>query len=118
MDKKKLQYYRSKLLAKQKELTAMFEKNKDYSMENVDDGIQDMADMASNAYTKEFLLSLSDNERNLLKAIQEALVRIDEGSYGVCQECEETINAKRLEAIPWARHCVPCQEKMEKGQLG
>jgi DnaK suppressor protein len=76
-----------------------------------------MGDMASNAYTKEFLLSLSDNERSLLKNIQEALERIEEGSYGVCQECEEPINTKRLEAIPWALLCVPCQEKQEKGQL-
>ncbi|HEX9639273.1 MAG TPA: TraR/DksA family transcriptional regulator [Acidobacteriota bacterium] len=117
MDKKKLQYYRNKLLEKQKELGEIFEKNKDYSMENLDDGIQDMADMASNSYTKEFLLSLSDSERTMLKNIQEALGRIDKGAYGVCQECEEPINTKRLEAIPWARLCVPCQEKQEKGLL-
>lgn len=117
MDKKKIQHYRGKLVEKQRELNEIFEKNKDYSMENLDDGIQDMADMASNAYTKEFLLSLSDSERSMLKDIQEALERIEDGSYGVCQECEEPINAKRLDAIPWARLCVPCQEKQEKGQL-
>ena len=49
--------------------------------------------------------------------INEALERIEDKEYGVCQNCEEPINPKRLEAVPWARYCINCQELREKGLL-
>jgi DnaK suppressor protein len=53
-----------------------------------------------------------------LRMIEEALDRLDSGDYGICLSCEEPIPVKRLNAIPWARYCVPCQELAARNQLG
>ena len=78
---------------------------------------QDIADRAASSYTKEFLFSQSNNERQLLQMVEGALARIREGSFGECVHCGNEINAKRLEAVPWTRHCIECQEKLEQGLL-
>jgi DnaK suppressor protein len=81
------------------------------------DGIEDYVDYAVSSYTKEFLLSLSSMERRQLQLVEQAMRRIRDGSYGFCEECSEKIGKKRLEAVPWARHCIRCQEMEEKGLL-
>ncbi len=88
-----------------------------YSRERDAEATQDPADMAANAYTKELLMSMSTNDRQLLDSIDAALGRIEEGEYGKCDNCGESIQDKRLEALPWAQHCVTCQELNEKGLL-
>lgn len=81
----------------------------------VETGIaQDIADKAESSYTKEFLLSLSDAERKQLFLIDEALKRIEKDEYGICQMCQKNISKKRLNAVPWAPHCIECQEKAEE----
>jgi len=82
-----------------------------------EDTAQDIADRAASSYTKEFLFSQSNNERQLLQMVEKALARIREGSFGECIHCGQEINAKRLEAVPCARHCIECQEKLEQGLL-
>ena len=67
--------------------------------------------------TKEFLFSQSNNDRQTLQMVDKALARIREGSFGECIHCGKEINAKRLEAVPWTRHCIECQEKLEQGML-
>ena len=74
----------------------------------------DMADKAESSYTKEFLLSLSDTERKQLQMIDQALIRIQKGDYGICQTCGIKIGKKRLDAVPWASNCIACQEKAEE----
>jgi RNA polymerase-binding transcription factor len=86
-------------------------------MEADGEGTQDIADKAANSYTKEFLFSLSNAERELVKQVDDALSRIDDRRFGVCASCEEEMNQKRLEAVPWARLCIACQQKQESGQL-
>jgi DnaK suppressor protein len=117
MDKKKLKQYESRLIERRNQLLNMVERTEDYGREADREVSQDPADKASNSYTKELLFSQSTNERNTLRLIQEALARIDEGSYGECINCGEEIGAKRLEAIPWTPHCIRCQELMEQGLL-
>ena len=82
-----------------------------------DDGIQDLADKAASAYSKELNFSLSDGERNVLMLIDEAFVRIKEGAFGMCTNCGNTIGEKRLQAVPWTPLCIDCQELQEKGLL-
>jgi len=82
-----------------------------------DDGIQDLADKAASAYSKELNFSLSDGERNLLMAIEEAFNRMRDGSYGTCTNCGNVIGEKRLQAVPWTSFCIDCQELQEKGML-
>src|SRR2546423_12890939 len=73
--------------------------------------------MAANAYTKELLMSMSTNDRQLLESIDSALYRIAEGEYGYCDNCGDLIQEKRLEGLPWAHHCVKCQVMNERGLL-
>lgn len=73
-----------------------------------------MADVATDSYDREFSLGLASNERKLLYELDDALKRIEEGTFGICEECKVHINKSRLKAVPQARLCVKCQEKREK----
>lgn len=115
MDKKTLEQYRKKLIEKRKELKQAYTKNRHYGRESDEGGTQDLADKASSSYTKEFLYSLSNTERTIIENVEEAIERMNEGAYGTCMECGEKISKKRLEAVPWAMYCVPCQERIEQG---
>jgi DnaK suppressor protein len=118
MDKKRLKQYEIKLNEHRNALLGMVERTEDYGREADRDVSQDPADKASNSYTKELLFSQSTSERNTLKLIEEALARIQDGSYGECLNCGEDIQQKRLDAIPWAPYCIKCQELHEQGLLG
>jgi DnaK suppressor protein len=63
------------------------------------------------------MLAVSENESRQLVLVDEALLRVEDDEYGLCQNCEKAINQKRLAAIPWARYCLDCQELVEKGLL-
>ena len=117
MDQKKLKGYREKLVLKKQEILEAYNKNKTYGKEADEDGAQDIADKASNSYTKEFLFSLSNNERDMLQLVDEALTRVDGRRFGVCVVCEDEVDKKRLDAVPWAKYCISCQEKQEQGLL-
>ncbi|HJZ67221.1 MAG TPA: TraR/DksA family transcriptional regulator [Blastocatellia bacterium] len=117
MDKRKVKQYEAKLTDQRDALLGMVERTEDYGREADREVSQDPADKASNSYTKELLFSQSTNERNTLRLIEEALDRIDEGTYGECTNCGQDIQAKRLDAIPWTPHCIKCQELLEQGLL-
>jgi RNA polymerase-binding transcription factor len=117
MDRRKLESYRKRLLEKQEELRRAVAKSEHDGREADGEVTQDPADKASNSYTKEFLFHQSDDNHRILQLIQEALGRIEKGVYGHCVECNEDVQVKRLEAVPWARHCIECQEKQDKGLL-
>lgn len=118
MDKKQMNKYQKRLLEKKKEIVDEFRRNMDYRRETTaDDGTQDMADKATMSYNKEFLFSLTDSERELLQLIEEALIRIDKKEFGTCSNCTEVIKQNRLEAVPWAKYCINCQELQERGLL-
>jgi len=76
----------------------------------------DIYDQASSERDRELGLLLGDREREKLHSIDEALIRIDEGEYGICEECDEDIPLGRLKAMPFARHCVKCKSDLEKLQ--
>ena len=82
-----------------------------------EESTQDIADRAASSYNKEFLFVQSNNDRQLLQMVDNALGRMREGNFGECISCGKEINMKRLEAVPWTRHCIECQEKLEKGML-
>lgn len=73
-----------------------------------------MADVASDNYDREFSLSLADKEQEMLNRINDALEKIDNNTFGLCELCEKKITKTRLKAVPYAELCVPCQEKQEK----
>lgn len=116
MDGKKLNYFKDKLLQKQLSLTDMVQRTEGYGREK-DQNTQDIADMAVESYTKEFMFGKSAGDRQILQLIQDALDRIKDKSYGACTSCENPIQPKRLEAVPWTRLCIQCQDLLEKGLL-
>jgi DnaK suppressor protein len=117
MDKRKSKTYRDKLLVRREGLVGQVQAAEAYSRERDAEATQDPADMAANAYTKELMMSMSTNDRQLLESIDGALHRIEEGTYGKCIHCDEPILEKRLDAVPWARHCLRCQDLNERGLL-
>src|SRR6476660_10140855 len=117
MEKKKLDVFRKRLEERQQALRKAVSRTEEDGRIADQDSAQDIADRAANSYTKEFLFSQSNNDRQLLQMVDGALGRIREGTFGECVSCGKEINAKRLEAVPWTRHCIECQEKLEKGEL-
>jgi DnaK suppressor protein len=117
MDKRRVRVFRDKLMDRRTSLVGQVQQAELYSRERDAEATQDPADMAANAYTKELLVSMSDNDRQLLNLIDEALERMDDSGYGKCVRCGQPLPDKRLEAVPWARHCVRCQELHERGLL-
>ena len=73
-----------------------------------------MADVATDTYDREFSLSLATNEREVLYELDDAMKKIEEGRFGVCENCKSLIVKGRLKAVPYARMCFKCQEKREK----
>jgi DnaK suppressor protein len=117
MSKKEMERYRRLLDEKKASLSVEIAKTRSAEEETSDELTQDIADKAVSSYTREFLYSLTDGERSTLLQIDDALVRIDEGTYGFCVSCAQPMAEKRLTAVPWAPYCVECQELYEKGML-
>jgi DnaK suppressor protein len=117
MDKKRLDYYKKKLATRREELVRSIARTEQEGREADEDPTVDLADKAANSYTKEFLFGQTHNDRSLLGLVDEALIRIREESFGECISCHEEQQQKRLEAVPWTRYCITCQEKKEQGLL-
>jgi len=117
MDKKRLDYYRKKLQTRRDELMRAIARTQQEGREADEDPTVDLADKAANSYTKEFLFGQTHNDRAILQLVEDALGRIKDGSFGECASCHEELQQKRLEAVPWTRYCITCQEKKEKGLL-
>ena len=117
LPKKEIERYRRLLEAKKSALSAELAKTRTAEEETTEELTQDIADKAVSSYTREFLYSLTDVERNTLILIDQALTRIEEGTFGSCQNCGVPMSEKRLDAVPWAPHCIECQELAEKGLL-
>lgn len=108
---------RERLDKQRQEILDMYKQDIRAGQESADDGTEDIVDRANNAYNRELMFSLSDTERQMVIQIEAALRRMDEGTYGRCANCGSTINMRRLDAVPYARFCVDCQELAEKGLL-
>jgi RNA polymerase-binding protein DksA len=74
-----------------------------------------MADMGTDNFEQELSFSLLENEEQTLEEVNEALERIEQGSFGMCEECKQPVPKVRLQALPYARYCVECARKLEEG---
>ncbi len=117
LNKKELEKYRRLLFEKKNSLSSDLAKTRDAEEETTEEATQDIADKAVSSYTREFLYSLSDTDRNTLVQIDQALARVAEGTYGHCLNCGNLMAEKRLVAVPWTPYCLDCQELAEKGLL-
>lgn len=109
--------HRERLQERRQEILDLYQSDVRAGQASTDEGTEDIVDRANNSYNRELMFSLSDNERTHLIAIDAALERIKSGNYGTCANCGREIGEKRLEAVPWARYCVDCQELVEQGML-
>lgn len=114
MTKTEAKEVKKNLLAERENVVTKL-KGSDLSID--DSETPDPVDLAVSNYSKNVQLALSENESRQLELIDEALERLEDDEYGICQNCETEINPKRLAAIPWARYCLDCQELREQGLL-
>ena len=112
-----IEAFRQALVVKRKEVHALYRHDVQVGQESTDDNADDFADRANNSYNRETMFALSDAERTLLFEIDEALQRIENGTYGQCEHSGVPIGIERLRALPWARYCVESQELKERGLL-
>jgi len=73
-----------------------------------------MADLGTDNFEQEFTLSLLQNQEQALDEIRDALGRLDNGTFGQCEECRQPIPKARLQALPYTRHCVECARKLQQ----
>src|SRR2546428_10315684 len=109
MRKDRLAYFKKRLVEKQRQLTEEVGRTALYVKDQEDDSIKDLGDQANTAYTREFFFELGNGDRRLLREVVMALQKIEDGSFGTCERCSEPIADKRLDALPFARHCIDCQ---------
>ncbi|HEX2253120.1 MAG TPA: TraR/DksA family transcriptional regulator [Thermoanaerobaculia bacterium] len=109
--------YKQRLTERREEIMALYQADVRAGQESTDEGTEDIVDRANNSYNRELMFALSDTERQMLLSIDEALDRIDKGTYAQCANCGRPIGEKRLDAVPWTRYCIECQELAEQGML-
>ncbi|MEZ5429126.1 MAG: TraR/DksA family transcriptional regulator [Pyrinomonadaceae bacterium] len=114
MNELNLEEIKEKLIAERELIISKLKEN-DLSID--DSETPDPVDLAVKNYSKNVMMAVSENDSRQLILINEALERIEDDEYGLCQNCEQPIIAKRLDAIPWARYCLNCQELQEQGLL-
>jgi DnaK suppressor protein len=114
MNAKKLEKFKKLLLEKRLAIAGEVLQLRDSSFELGTDGTQDLGDDAANDSARQLSLRLSESERGTLRQIDEALERMDEGTFGHCEDCGDLIAPERLEALPYATLCVDCKGERER----
>ena len=114
LKKKDLKRFREILLGKKAELLRNAQKTLTEDMTLDADDLPDEMDLASSEYLQSFTFRLRGREKTFLKKIDHALAKIDTNTFGICENCEEEISLKRLEARPETTLCIRCKEDQEK----
>jgi DnaK suppressor protein len=111
MNKSDLFHYKNLLLAKQQELITG--KSLVGSVPTTGEACGDPADMAAGEISAAVQIRLKQTDSKLSRAIEDALTRIRQDRFGICEECGQTISKARLEVVPWTRHCKDCKEQQD-----
>ena len=113
MKAKELEKFKKLLLAQKAELLNNTKRLLQEEAQHSSDDLADETDLAASEINQNLTLKLRDRERMLIQKVESALAKIENGSYGTCEECEEPIEPKRLEARPVATLCIACKEEQE-----
>lgn len=115
MNQERLEHFRKILLEELRRHTENVRGEQAAALEfsAADDGVKDTVDMSLHDVNQEIALRLGERESQIVADIDQALLRIDEGTYGTCARCGEPINERRLEALPTARYDAKCQAEIE-----
>jgi DnaK suppressor protein len=114
MRPERLAHFREILLAQLREHTKHINDDQAAALELSDDGVKDSMDLSVMDVSKELAFRLGDRESQMVADIDQALLRIKEGSYGICARCNKPIDERRLEAVPTARYDADCQAHLEQ----
>ncbi len=113
MDAEKLKHFRNLLLIELRQNTEQIRTDQAAALELYDDGVKDSVDLSVQDLNKEIALRLGERSSKVVADIDQALLRMKEGSYGICARCGQPIDERRLEAIPTARYDAVCQAAIE-----
>lgn len=116
MRPERLAHFKEILLAQLREHTNNVRDDQAAALELSDDGVKDSMDLSVMDVNKELALRMGDRESQMVADIDQALLRIKEGSYGVCARCNKPIDERRLEAMPTARYDAVCQTQLEQAR--
>jgi len=114
MNAKKLEHFRTILRAQLRGLANQVSDDRAAAIESADDDAKDVVDKSQQDGNQELALQLGERASRMIADIDQALLRIDEGSYGQCQTCGKVIEERRLAAVPTARYDAVCQEIIER----
>jgi DnaK suppressor protein len=114
VDKKKLEHFKELLLKQRQQIMNVGLLNKSDDLHVAQDDLSDETDLASSLIQQQLNCTIRDREYAKLRRIDAALDRIDEGTYGHCEDCDEEIGMKRLENQPWAELCITHAEEKER----
>ena len=112
MRSRELERIRQQLLEDRAQLLKLLQHDLEESRQPEED-VEDPIDQATTSYQRDLALAFSSSDYQRLSAIEDAIGRLDAGTYGVCDTCGEKIAEERLKAVPWTEHCVRCQEEEE-----
>jgi DnaK suppressor protein len=106
--------YKKLLVNKLKELTSIISEKRVAGLTDFEELEADVYDLCTQSYSKEEFYSLCERDLRLFAKVKIALQKINTDAFGLCEECEEPINEKRLNALPWVSYCISCQNKIEE----
>lgn len=113
MDAEKLSHFRNLLIQQLRQHTQQVRTDQAAALELYDDGVKDSVDLSVQDLNKEIALRLGERSSQVVADIDQALLRLKEGSYGICARCGQPIDERRLEALPTARYDAQCQSIIE-----
>ena len=117
MNKRQRERYRKQLLAKWEELLHRVQAARSSEKEGTGKEAPDLGDRALSTVIRELSYQLTVSERDFVRRVDDALDRIEKGEYGICAACGKKVQIGRLDAVPWARHCIECQELQDRGEI-
>jgi DnaK suppressor protein len=117
MRQREIERFRKQLMAKRAELLGRVQAVRSSETEGNGSDAPDLGDRALSSISRDLMYQLSTGERDILRRIDAALDRIEADVYGVCVHCSKKVQMGRLKAVPWARHCIECQELQDSGEI-
>jgi DnaK suppressor protein len=117
VDRELLEYFKTVLNDQKKSLLVQANQTVSHDVIKERDHLSDYADIASSESDRTFHLRIRDRERKLIKKIDQALERINDGTFGLCERCGEEIDSDRLKARPVTTYCIDCKTKLEKEEI-
>ena len=117
MRKKDLERFRKRLQTKRSDVLSRVRAARDSEQDTNDEEAPDLGDRALSTISRDLMYQLTGGEREILRRVDAALDRIADETYGECVHCGKKVQLARLEAVPWARHCIECQELQDRGEI-